>query len=87
MTEMRLRVDWTHCEGRGVCADLVPELITMDEWGYPVVSPDPVKRRLLPHARLAVSSCPMLALHVQPVARARRARASGRSSGKPSAHR
>jgi ferredoxin len=31
-------VDWVACDGRGLCAELLPERITQDEWGYPVFS-------------------------------------------------
>ena len=32
----RLHVDWTRCDGHGSCAELLPELLTVDEWGFPV---------------------------------------------------
>ena len=31
-----LHVDWTRCDGRGLCTELLPELLERDEWGYPV---------------------------------------------------
>ena len=31
-----LHVDWTRCDGHGLCADLLPEVLTRDEWGYPL---------------------------------------------------
>jgi ferredoxin len=58
----RVAVDWTACRGHGVCADLLPERIVLDEWGYPVVDPDPVPARAGRRARRAVSECPALAL-------------------------
>ena len=33
---MKLHIDWTACDGRGLCTELVPELLARDEWGYPV---------------------------------------------------
>jgi ferredoxin len=54
----RLRVDWSACDGQGLCAVWAPELVHRDEWGYPVVSRDPVPADLLPRAREAVRSCP-----------------------------
>jgi ferredoxin len=45
-----------------MCAELVPELIGLDEWGYPVVSSDPIPPQLTKHAKRAVTLCPMLAL-------------------------
>jgi ferredoxin len=58
----RLHVNMIECDGHGVCAELVPELIGLDEWGYPVISSDPVPPQLVKHARKAVTLCPMLAL-------------------------
>ncbi len=57
----RLRVNPIACEGHGLCAELLPELIWMDEWGYPVVEEN-VPSSLTGLARRAVSSCPTLAL-------------------------
>ena len=34
----QLRVDPTACTGHGLCAELLPELITLDEWGYPILA-------------------------------------------------
>ena len=59
-----LRVDPIACVGHGLCADLLPELIELDEWGYPIIDPSPVEDALLVHARRAVSDCPMLALRL-----------------------
>ena len=38
----RLRVNPIDCAGHGVCAELLPELITLDEWGYPLLPAGPV---------------------------------------------
>lgn len=59
---VRLRVNPIACEAHGLCAELLPELITEDPWGYPIVAPGPVPDRLLPLARRAVALCPTLAL-------------------------
>jgi ferredoxin len=32
----RLHIDWTACEGHGLCAELLPELLDRDRWGYPL---------------------------------------------------
>jgi ferredoxin len=61
----RLHVDWLACAGHGVCAELLPELLDLDDWGYPVVTGE-VEPQLLPHARTAVKACPALALRVRP---------------------
>ena len=62
LTGQSLRVDRIACSGHGVCAELVPELVTLDEWGYPVLAPGPVPQDLVRHARRGVSACPALAL-------------------------
>ena len=57
-----VRVNPIACEARGLCAELLPERITLDEWGYPVIDPTPVTGELERHARRAVAACPTLAL-------------------------
>jgi ferredoxin len=58
----QLRVDPVACAGHGACAELLPELITLDDWGYPIVADQPVPRALQRAARRAVTNCPALAL-------------------------
>jgi ferredoxin len=58
----RLRVNPILCSGHGLCAELLPEQIDLDEWGYPLLSDQPVPSQLRPLARRAVSDCPVLAL-------------------------
>lgn len=60
-----LRVDPIACEGHGLCAELFPERIRLDDWGYPIVDPEPIPAALDGHARRAVSACPMLALKLR----------------------
>jgi len=60
----RLNIDPVACAGYGLCADLLPELIETDEWGFPVLRADTVGPGLLPHARRAVRACPTLALRL-----------------------
>ena len=57
-----LRVNPVNCTGHGVCAELLPELVTLDEWGYPMVAAGPVPPALDLEARRAVAACPALAL-------------------------
>jgi ferredoxin len=52
------------CTGHGACAELLPELISVDEWGYPVIDPRPVPPALDREARRAVAACPTLALRL-----------------------
>ena len=63
-----LRVDPITCSGHGLCAELLPELITLDEWGYPIIAPGPVPAALDKHVRRAVTDCPVLALKRRPAA-------------------
>jgi ferredoxin len=58
----RLRVDPIACRAHGLCAELLPERIELDEWGYPIIAPDPVTGRLRAEAAAAVAACPTLAL-------------------------
>jgi ferredoxin len=60
---MTLQIDPIACSGHGLCADLLPELIELDEWGYPILA-DSVPPELVAHARRAVSACPALALRL-----------------------
>jgi len=57
-----LRLNPIACEAHGMCAELLPERITLDEWGYPVIDPEPIPRDLLDHARRAAQACPTFAL-------------------------
>jgi len=57
-----LGIDRIRCDGHGVCAGLLPELIRLDEWGYPIIEPGTLPEELQAHARRAVSACPVLAL-------------------------
>lgn len=59
----RLRVDWPACKARGLCFELLPERIALDEWGYPIVTGE-VPVELLRAAREAVGACPHLALRL-----------------------
>jgi ferredoxin len=61
-TERHLVVDRIKCDGRGLCAELLPELIRLDDWGYPILAPGAVPERLLPLAQRAVEDCPVLAI-------------------------
>jgi ferredoxin len=63
-----LGIDRIKCDGHGVCADLVPELIELDDWGYPIIRGGEIPQPVLPHAKRAVAGCPALALRLQAVA-------------------
>jgi ferredoxin len=53
------------CVGHGVCAELFPEWIELDDWGYPIIDDRPIPPELLGHARRAVAACPTLALSLE----------------------
>jgi len=55
---MRLKVDPIACDGRGLCAELLPELITLDDWGYPMLARRDVPSALRAEAAAAVQLCP-----------------------------
>lgn len=59
-----LHLDPAACTGHGLCADLLPELVELDEWGFPIMRADAVGPDLRLHARRAVSACPTLALRL-----------------------
>ena len=58
-----LRVDWPACQARGLCHELLPEIVDLDEWGYPLVR-GPVTDDLVADARAAARACPQLALRL-----------------------
>ena len=61
---LRVRVDPIACDGHGLCAELLPERITLDDWGFPVIDPTPLEPALRDHAQRAVSDCPTCALRL-----------------------
>jgi ferredoxin len=68
-----LRVNPITCEGHGLCAELLPELIRLDDWGYPIIDQPDVPPGLERLARRAADACPTLALLLE-----RRERAADR---------
>ena len=58
----RLRLNPIACEAHGMCAELLPERISLDDWGYPIVDQEPLPPELLDHARRAAQACPTFAL-------------------------
>ena len=61
-SRLRLRVDPVACDAYGFCAELLPERITLDEWGYPIVDGTPVDADLVGLATRAAAACPRRAL-------------------------
>ena len=76
----KLVVNPIACSGHGLCAELLPELIWLDEWGYPVIADQEVPPRLARQARRAVTDCPALALRLAPAPE--RADGSGPAPGR-----
>ena len=63
MSDHTLRVDWPACKAHGVCAEMLPEVVSLDQWGYPVVH-EPVTHEVLDLAKSTVKACPTLALRL-----------------------
>lgn len=67
-----LHIDWTRCEGRGLCAEILGRALGRDDWGFPVVlRGDPAQRTdlqlrtdELADAEEAVALCPVAALRL-----------------------
>lgn len=65
VSSYRLRVNPVACDAFGYCAELVPELVLRDEWGYPVLGDASIPPRLFELARRAVRECPRRALFIE----------------------
>lgn len=61
----RIRVDRIKCDGHGLCAEILPEVIRLDDWGYPIIDGDS-PGELLDLARRAAAACPVRALFLEP---------------------
>jgi ferredoxin len=72
---LHLVLDPSACDGHGLCAELFPEGIALDDWGYPIIRPGDIPTQHVPHARRAASACPKLALKIRRTARRPRDRA------------
>ena len=83
MTDRVLVIDRIACDGYGTCAELLPELIELDDWGYPIFRPGAIPPDLLDHAQRAVDSCPVLALRVATRPRATMAATTGAPGTSP----
>jgi ferredoxin len=57
------------CDGRGLCHEAAPDLIDLDEWGYPLLPGHGLRAELsraqLKAAEDATHACPVLALHIE----------------------
>ena len=55
-SQLHMTIDRIKCDGHGLCAELLPEMIRLDDWGYPIIAPGPISDRLGPHAQRAVAA-------------------------------
>jgi ferredoxin len=69
MPELEMWIDRTKCDGHRLCAELFPEMIRLDDWGYPIIATGSIPKALTPHAQRAVDGCPVLALALRRVER------------------
>jgi ferredoxin len=69
VTGRGLQVDPIKCTGHGICAELLPGHVTLDEWGYPIIADAALPPGELPFARRAVTDCPALALRLKAAGR------------------
>jgi len=80
-----LRVNPIACEAHGMCAELLPEMIALDEWGYPIVDQKAVPAEIVAEAERAAAACPTFALLLErrkePAAPPRRERAAAGMTG------
>jgi ferredoxin len=65
MTSARIIIDPVACDAYGFCAELLPEAISLDEWGYPVVDGTPLAPELVAVAQRAARDCPRRAITVR----------------------
>jgi ferredoxin len=65
---VRLRVDPVACDAYGFCAEILPERVTLDEWGYPIVDGTPVPAELVDLATRAAAECPCRAVMLETLA-------------------
>ena len=68
----RLAVDRIRCDGYGMCAEVLPELIQLDDWGHPILRRGEIPGHLMPLARRAIDVCPVLALRIAESVESRR---------------
>ncbi len=62
---LRLRINPVACDGFGYCAELLPEIVDIDEWGYAIVAGEPIPPHLVELARRVVRECPRRALFIE----------------------
>jgi ferredoxin len=61
-----LTIDWSRCDGHGLCAALLPNGISRDDWGYPILDQARLAGSSEAELNRAVACCPALALRRRP---------------------
>jgi ferredoxin len=61
-TNVHISIDPVACDAYAFCAELLPEVITLDEWGYPIVDGRPLPSELVALAKRAARDCPKRAI-------------------------
>jgi ferredoxin len=68
LSEHRLTIDYIACDGWGICAELLPDNLELDDWGYPIVTDDQIiGPSELRRARKTLRLCPALAMKLEKV--------------------
>ena len=68
MTQRRLALDAAVCDGHGICALIFPDRVSLDDWGYPILDPEPLESASsVKRARRAIAACPAQALRLYSV--------------------
>ena len=64
MSGLRITIDPVACTAYGYCAEILPEAISLDEWGYPIIDDRPLPAELMALAKRAPRDCPRRAIAV-----------------------
>lgn len=69
--QFTLKVNPILCDGFGHCAELAPEIVHLDEWGYPIIDAEPIPMAdvgALQSAHYAERGCPRQAIFIERIA-------------------
>ena len=62
---MKITIDPSACDGFGYCAEIFPEALSLDEWGFPRIDEAEIPEEFLRAAQIAVRFCPRRALCIE----------------------